>query len=71
MQARLVRRSDLRPTRIRGVVGQKWRTSGYHYVESVQSLCSVMYSTYLVHNIFQRIRAIDGETHKQQISLWI
>lgn len=30
MQARLVRRSDLRPTRIRGVVGQKWRTSGYH-----------------------------------------
>ncbi len=30
MQARLVRRSDLSPTRIRGVVGQKWRTSGYH-----------------------------------------
>ena len=32
MQARFVRRSDLRPTRMRGVVGQKWRTSGYHYV---------------------------------------
>ena len=30
MQDRLLRRSDLRPTRIRGVVGQKWRTSGYH-----------------------------------------
>ena len=30
MQARLVRRSDLSPTRMRGVVGQKWRTSGYH-----------------------------------------
>jgi len=31
MQARLVRRSDFRPTRMRGVVGQKWRTSGYHW----------------------------------------
>ena len=30
MQARLVRKSDFRPTRIRGVVGQKCRTSGYH-----------------------------------------
>lgn len=29
---RLLRRSDLRPTSIRGVVGQKWRTSGYHYI---------------------------------------
>ncbi len=32
MQARFVRRSDLRPMRMSGVVGQKWRTSGYHYV---------------------------------------
>jgi len=31
MHVRLVRKSDLRPTRIRGVVGQKWRTSGYHW----------------------------------------
>lgn len=30
MQDRLARRSDLRPTRMRGVVGQKCRTSGYH-----------------------------------------
>ena len=30
MQDFLLRRSDLRPTRMRGVVGQKWRTSGYH-----------------------------------------
>lgn len=30
MHVRLVRRSDFRPTRMRGVVGQKWRTSGYH-----------------------------------------
>ena len=31
MQVRLLRRSDFKPTRIRGVVGQKCRTSGYHY----------------------------------------
>lgn len=30
MQVRLFRRSDLRPQRMMGVVGQKWRTSGYH-----------------------------------------
>lgn len=30
MQVRFERRSDLRPTRIRGVEGQKCRTSGYH-----------------------------------------
>ena len=30
IQARLWRRSDLSPTRTRGVVGQKWSTSGYH-----------------------------------------
>jgi hypothetical protein len=33
MQVLLVRRSDFRPTRIIGVVGQKCRTSGYHYTE--------------------------------------
>lgn len=33
MQVRLFRRSDLRPQRMMGVVGQKWRTSGYHWVE--------------------------------------
>lgn len=31
MHVRLCRRSDLRPQRMRGVVGQKWRTSGYHF----------------------------------------
>jgi hypothetical protein len=30
MQVFLWRRSDFRPRRIKGVVGQKWRTSGYH-----------------------------------------
>ena len=31
MQVRFWRRSDFRPTRMRGVVGQKCRTSGYHW----------------------------------------
>lgn len=34
MQERFVRRSDLRPTSMSGVVGQKWRTSGYHWMNS-------------------------------------
>jgi hypothetical protein len=38
MHVRLFRRSDLRPQRMIGVVGQKWRTSGYHWKESVKSL---------------------------------
>jgi hypothetical protein len=38
MHVRLCRRSDLRPQRMIGVVGQKWRTSGYHWEESVKSL---------------------------------
>lgn len=31
MQVRLERRSDFKPTRTIGVIGQKWRTSGYHW----------------------------------------
>ena len=30
IHVRFVRRSVLSPTRMMGVVGQKWRTSGYH-----------------------------------------
>ena len=30
MQVRFDRRSDFKPQRIMGVVGQKWSTSGYH-----------------------------------------
>ena len=37
MQLRLWRRSDLRPTRMIGVVGQKWRTSGYHCCDILAS----------------------------------
>jgi hypothetical protein len=32
MQLRLSRRSDFRPTRIKGVEGQKWVTSGAHFL---------------------------------------
>ena len=38
IQVRFVRRSDFRPQRIMGVVGQKWRTSGYHYDMSAMML---------------------------------
>jgi hypothetical protein len=38
MHVLLERRSDFRPTRTRGVVGQKWRTSGYHWRLSVWGL---------------------------------
>ncbi len=40
MQVRLVRRSDFRPMRMRGVVGQKWRTSGYHCFGACMSVVS-------------------------------
>lgn len=40
MHTRLVRRSDLSPTRMSGVVGQKWRTSGYHYMICDQQMMS-------------------------------
>lgn len=40
MQVRLFLRSDLRPQRMMGVVGQKWRTSGYHWKESVSKFSS-------------------------------
>lgn len=32
MQLRLCRRSDLSPSKMTGVVGQKCNTSGYHWI---------------------------------------
>lgn len=42
MQVRLLRKSDFRPTRIIGVVGQKCRTSGYHYRNLLDQCCIVI-----------------------------
>jgi hypothetical protein len=67
MQVFLLRRSDLRPQRMMGVVGQKWRTSGYHYcmIVSIITLASKgLTRVYLVHNVLQGIRAINRKANK-------
>ena len=60
MQVRLFRRSDLSPTRTKGVVGQKCRTSGYHCGRQPMKVYQ-MGVTYLVHDIFERIGTVNGE----------
>ena len=55
-----------------GVVGQKWRTSGYHWQESAKLLndrCGV--ETYLVQDVFQRVWAVNGEADEKQIGLGV
>lgn len=77
MQTRLLRRSDLRPTRMSGVVGQKWRTSGYHWEESVFGYCDrarrgrIEKLPYLVHDVLERVGAIDGEANKDEVGFRI
>ena len=48
---------------MRGVVGQKWRTSGYHYetVLAIDIGCGKDAGSYLVHHIFEGYRTVDGE----------
>ena len=70
MQVRLLRKSDLRPTRMSGVVGQKWRTSGYHF-DLLATLKAFAVLFYLVHYVLQRVRAVDRKADQQQIRLWI
>lgn len=49
MHVRLLRRSDLSPQSMMGVVGQKWRTSGYHWeVVSDELAVSTVLVSYLV-----------------------
>lgn len=71
----LERRSDFKPTRIRGVVGQKWRTSGYHWTICQHGSFSlagllVMRSD-LVHDIFQRIGTVNCETDEEKVRFWV
>ena len=71
MHVRLCRRSDLSPRRMIGVVGQKWRTSGYHLARS-ESLPNEAWSdAYLFHDILERVGAIDGEANEEEISFWV
>ena len=56
-----------------GVVGQKWRTSGYHCV-CVSRSAQVSRRddvAYLVHNIFKRVGTVDGEANEKQIGLGV
>lgn len=55
-----------------GVVGQKWRTSGYHCVcVSRSAQVSRRDVAYLVHNIFKRVGTVDGEANEKQIGLGV
>lgn len=62
---------------MRGVVGQKWRTSGYHCKESVladydrNGLGKLGPWVYLVHDVLEGIGAVDGEAHKDEVGLGI
>ena len=66
-------RSDFRPTRIRGVVGQKWRTSGYHclgYVSmrvDARDFGGAGSGAYLVHHVLERVGAIYGEANENEV----
>lgn len=72
MHVLLVRRSDFNPTRIIGVVGQKCKTSGYHWNRlAVLSQTRLLGLAYLVHNVLQRRRAINRKTNKQQVGLGV
>lgn len=54
IHVRLLRRSDLRPQRIMGVVGQKWRTSGYHCgCVRDEVIVEDWHMSYLIKHVFQ------------------
>lgn len=55
-----------------GVVGQKWRTSGYHCIHVSEPMgVRRIKLAYLVHNIFKRVGAVDGEADEQQVGLGV
>ena len=65
MQVRFVRRSDLRPQRMMGVVGQKWRTSGYHCDVLEWIIKPGIWETHLVEDVLKRVRTVNGEAHEE------
>jgi hypothetical protein len=58
---------------MRGVVGQKWRTSGYHWRRVLANLSErrAVPATYLVHNVLEGVGAVDGKADKEEIGFWI
>ena len=71
MQFFLFRRSDLRPRSMSGVVGQKWRTSGYHLDKLVRATKSRKWEACLVHDVFERVGAVDSETNKDDVGFGV
>ena len=69
MQVRLLRRSDFRPQRMIGVVGQKWRTSGYHWRMLVCTLVGRLTQTYFVEHVLQRVWTVNGEADEEKVCL--
>jgi hypothetical protein len=54
-----------------GVVGQKWRTSGYH-CECVSGVYLIESAhAYLVEDVFERVGTVDGEADEEKVGLWI
>lgn len=52
-------------------MGQKWRTSGYHLETLVHGTKSRKWAAHLVHDVFERVGAVDGETNKDDVSFGI
>lgn len=70
MQVRLFRRSDLRPQSMMGVVGQKWRTSGYHWEVLVHlEIIKKFVCAYLIQNVLEGVGAVDRKADEKQIGL--
>lgn len=58
---------------MRGVYGQKWRTSGYHWEGSVKSRSAGHggFWAHLVNDVVQRVRAVNGEADKDEVGLGV
>ena len=58
-----------------GVVGQKWSTSGYHYISDLvtilQTILWVRDWAHLVHHILKRNGTVNGKADKEEICFWV
>ena len=56
---------------MRGVVGQKWRTSGYHFGRLAEAVERAQRGAYLVHDVLERVGAVNGETDENDVGLGV